>query len=719
MARTARSLPIRHALAAACLLGVGLHAAAQDGARIVITGRGVEKAGIAGFGDMPLSRAPLSAASFGADQWADAGVATLGGLTRLDASVGGAYNAEGYWASLSARGYTLDNRFNYRRDGLPVNAETAIALDNKERLELLKGTSGIQAGSSAPGGLVNLVVKRPVGTLRQARIEAREPGSVLGAVDLGERFGADGRFGVRVNAAYEKLEGSARPARGHRSLLAVALDAQLSQTTLLEAEVESSRQRQPSAAGFSLLGNTVPDPKAIDPRLNLNHQPWGGPVQMDGGTASLRGVQRLGDNWRAVLHVMAQRLKSDDRTAFPYGVYEANYECPQWCDRFAPDGTFTYWQYESLGEQRNTTAVSFTLAGQARTAGVTHAIEVGALQSRYRARFNDQIFDIAGTGRIDGTLTTPPAPGFPDANTDRDERSTEFFARDAMQFGSGWQLWAGVRHTRLERQSRRTSPASDGLRATDYEKGATLPWLALSRDLGAGAIVYASWGQGLESDVAPNRARYINRGLPLPALKSRQIELGTKFERDTLSASAAAFDIDRPQASDIGACGAAETCTRAIDGSARHRGVEAAAAWAAGAWTLQGSAMWLDAKRRGAADAAVNAQRPVNVPARTLRLNAEYRLAAVPGLALWAAWTAESDRKVLPYNPSVAIPGWQRADAGVRWRQALDGQSLTWRLAVDNLADQRAWTESPYQFGHVYLYPLAPRTWRASLSAMF
>ena len=114
------------------------------------------------------------------EQLADAGVASIGGLTRLDASLGDAYNADGYWSILSSRGYTLDNRSNYRRDGLPINAETAIALDNKERLELLKGTSGIQAGTSAPGGLVDLVVKRPTGTVREARFEAREPGSAAG-----------------------------------------------------------------------------------------------------------------------------------------------------------------------------------------------------------------------------------------------------------------------------------------------------------------------------------------------------------------------------------------------------------------------------------------------------------------------------------------------------------------------------------------------------------
>ncbi len=153
------------------------------------------------------------------------------------------------------RGFTLDNRFNYRRDGLPINAETAIALDNKERLEVLKGTSGIQAGTSAPGGLVNLVVKRPDGTVRSARVEARQGGGTAAAMDIGERFGNDERFGLRINAAYEDLDPQTRSARGHRCLVAVAADVRLPGGTLVEAEFESSRQQQPSVPGFSLLGD--------------------------------------------------------------------------------------------------------------------------------------------------------------------------------------------------------------------------------------------------------------------------------------------------------------------------------------------------------------------------------------------------------------------------------------------------------------------------------
>jgi len=706
--------------------------AAQDTVTIIGRGSSAGSAGIAGFGDGPLVRAPLQATVIGQTLMADQGITEISGLTRLDASVGDAYNATGYWSNLSVRGYTLDNRFNYRRDGLPINAETAIALDNKDRLELLKGTSGAQAGTSAPGGLLNLVVKRPQGNQRTARLEYRQDGSVLAAVDLGLDLGADGtggtdsadgkpgHVGVRLNAAQERLDPQERNTQGQRSLLALAVDWQLSPDTLLQAELESSRQSQPSVAGYSMLGNLVPSARSIDPRLNLNDQPWRQNVVLGGDTASLRWQQRLGDEWRFTAHAVQQSLRSDDRAAFPYGVYDAaTYECPNWCDRFAPDGSFTYWQYVSDNERRTTRALQLSLAGKLNTGPVAHTVEAGVLVTRYRGLFQDQVFDIAGTGRIDGSLQTPPSAGLPDANTNRDERSTEWFLRDAMSLGTQWQLWAGLRHTQMDRSSIRTSADGDGsLRATDYDRTDTTPWLALALQLTPKTMVYGSWGRGLETDVAPNRARYRNAGESL-ALQSRQFEIGIKHGTEQVEASLTLFDIDRGQTADLGACGAALSCERVVDGSARHRGIEATWARQWAAWSVQASGLLLDAQHQGSQQAGINGLRPVNVPAASLRISTEYRPAALAGLALQAGLAAESDRVVLPYDESVRIPGWTRLDVGARWQQQVSGTSLLWRVGVDNATDRQAWKESPYQFGHVYLYPLAPRTWRASVHIGF
>jgi len=320
---------------------------------------------------------------------------------------------------------------------------------------------------------------------------------------------------------------------------------------------------------------------------------------------------------------------------------------------------------------------------------------------------------------IHGHLDVVPAdPALTDENTQRDERSLEWRLQDRIELAERWQLWAGLRHTQLERSAVRT----DGSRATAYTQRFSTPWLALSWQATPTLMVYASGGQGVESEVAPNRTRYSNAGQALPALKSRQFEAGLKQRLEALQWQLAVFDIRRPVWSDVrtatglpaDSCSDALPCTRRDDGAARHRGLELEAEWRVGALSLRGSALWLDAAREGSADAARNGLAPTNVPESSLKLQAAWNVAAVPGLALLGFASHEAGRQVLPDN-SVATSGWTRVDLGLRYAVERQGTRWVWRAGVDNVADTRAWKEAPFQFGHAYLYPLAPRTWRAAL----
>jgi iron complex outermembrane recepter protein len=177
---------------------------------ITITGRSSLRnaASVSGFGDVPLVQSPYSGNVITTRQLQDAGIDTLADLTRLDAATTDAYNAPGYWGQLAVRGYTLDARANYRRDGLPINAETVLVTGNKQALELIKGPSGLQAGTSAPGGLVNLVVKRPQGDVSQAAMGFGEVGSLAISADVGRRINDAAAW--RLNAHTERLN----PAHG-------------------------------------------------------------------------------------------------------------------------------------------------------------------------------------------------------------------------------------------------------------------------------------------------------------------------------------------------------------------------------------------------------------------------------------------------------------------------------------------------------------------------
>ncbi|MBB4221966.1 TonB-dependent siderophore receptor [Variovorax guangxiensis] len=702
-----RLSPVSRALAAMLFAAACSAHAQQQSALPEITvseGTAAPQADVSGFGDVPLRELPISATVIDSKQLQASGARRLADLTQFDASVTDAYNSAGYWDYLTVRGFVLDNRFNYRREGLPISAETSIPLDNKERIEILRGTSGIQAGTSAPGGLVNYVVKRPTEQdLRTVRIETTSRGSVLGAIDLGGRFGENRQFGYRLNVASENLKPLTHNLDGNRNLFSLAADWRITRDSVLEFEIEQSRKTQPSQNGYSLLGSVLPAP--VDPRINLNNQPWSQPSVFKALTGTLRFSQALNADWRWSAQIGQQRLKSDDRLAYAFGCgAEGNY------DRYCSDGTFDFYDFRSDNERRTLTAGSINLKGNVTTGSVRHELGFGLMQSRVRNRFDNQAYNYAGTGNIWGTAVVPPAPDATTPQTNRDERSTEFSVQDAIRWNERFTTWLGARHTRLDR----SSIGNDGSNPTGYKQDVTTPWIAASYAIQPGLLAYASWGRGVESQVVPNRiSQYSNAGQALPALRSRQWELGLKGGNDAFNWQLAWFDISRPL-TNMDLCSG--LCEVRNDGKAVHRGLEAGAHWNQGPWRIGGSVTLIDAKRRGStANPALNGQSPTNVPKQVLRAQTAYRFSSVPGLEVAGQLSYEGRRNVLP-DGSITLPSWTRVDAVLRYDTKLRGANASWTLSVDNLFDRRYWKESPYQFGHVYLFPGAPRTLRLGLS---
>ena len=107
---------------------------------------------------------------------------------------------------------------------------------------------------------------------------------------------------------------------------------------------------------------------------------------------------------------------------------------------------------------------------------------------------------------------------------------------------------------------------------------------------------------------------------------------------------------------------------------------------------------------------------PTNVPITTVRFHTGYDMPSIPGLSLGADLLSESNRMVLTDN-SLSVPGYARFDTSLRYAVPMAGTKTVWRAGVDNVFDRRAWKESPLQFGHVYLFPLAARTLRMSMEA--
>ncbi len=651
---------------------------------------------ITGFGDSPLQRTPISTTIIGTQQISEVGAKRLADVLKLDVSSSDAYNAIGYWDFATVRGFVLDNKFNYRREGLPISAETFIPLDNKERVEILKGTSGIQAGTSAPGGLINYAVKRPTARpLRAIKIEAAYAGSVSAAADLGGRFGIGDAFGYRLNLAAEKLNTPTPNTRGSRELAALAMDWRIGKDSLLEAEVEYSRRSQPSVPGLSLLGSTLP---AANPRININSQPWSLPVELQGTTASLRFEQALNPDWRWNAQLGTQRLKSQDRVAFPYGCGDAGTGS---CNAYYANGDYDLYDFRSENERRNTNAAQIQLKGKLDTAGIKHDLSFGILRSSYKERGEMNAYNYAGTVNLYAPTVVAANPDPLSDYTQRDNRSTELSISDAVQWNTKFSTWLGLRHTALNRSTSNSTP---------YSQSFNTPWAAIAYQAGLNTMLYASHGHGIESRVVPNLPAYgAQAGQTLPALRSRQTELGIKSSVSDVQWSLAWFNITRPLAVDTGS-------TVEFDGRQRHTGMEASAQTHVGAWQLGGSVSAIRATQQDAlVNSALNGQRPTNVPQRIARANAGYRFASVPGLAAHGYLSHEGKRSVLP-DGSITLPAWTRVDATLSYGHKLAGAQATWTLGIDNLLNKQFFKESPFQFGHVYLFPQQQRTARIGLT---
>ncbi len=689
-----------------------------------------ENADVGGF-VAPLMRTPQSVSVLGADLLAAVGARTLSGVSRLEAGLADSYNAIGYLESLTVRGFELRAIGNYRRQGLAWNNTAPLAGEGLERIEVLKGVAGMLAGVAAPGGLVNLVGKRPLAQAgSEITSEFTEHGNRRLHLDATLRFA--GERGLRANLAVEALRPQIEAERGERALAHLAWSQPLAGGRL-EVEAEATRQRQPSVPGFGLLdrdgdgvGETLPGltnargsrPGVLSSWLNLNAQPWSLPVV---NTSTHLGAEWRGafaEGWSARVAARHWQGRLDDRIAFPDGCSAAAvYVYPGWCG----DGTVDLYDYRSENERRRMTSALAEASGTVARDVLPTRVTLAVQHYDARARLEPfQAYNYVGT--IDGFRPTPvdPAPEKTDRNTNSDERSTDVAFRGETRLGAIHTLYWGMNLARLERASAR----SDGSRAVRLGQTLATPWLGLTHDLSAqvpGLTGYISWGQGVETEVVPNRPSiYVNAGSVLAAAKSRQWEAGFKWQpTPRLTASLAAFEIRRPGAEDILAPDD-RLLRLANTRTARHRGVEATLAGRLGADTsIHLSAAWLDARIIASTTPGRIGERAANVPRTKLAVFVSERIPAVPGLSVDALVTHESGKRVEAPG-AVRLPALTLLDLGASydWRHAAGVTRV--RLAVANVTNKAGWREAPTTaWGGVYLFPVAARTARLSVTHTF
>lgn len=690
------------------------------------------------------SETPVSASVIDADRLQQLGANSLSSAIRGEPSVGDDYNTFGYVENVQVRGFKLNEYLNFRRDGLPASNHVPFALENKQSIEIVQGLAGVLGGDAAPGGVLNFVLKRPTDTtLRVLDAEYSERGSRKAQGDFGGRWDGQ-RYGYRVNLAVEDRHPAADNAWSRRVFGSAFLDWRVQPGTVVEFEFEHQGVQQISVPGYSLLyvphqspisasgagvASVVPAP--IDPRINLNAQPWSQPFQSRETSGSLRLSQRFAVGrqvWEWGARLSEQRSVTNDRIAFPdgcngFGSFASQpVVYPGMC-QFNGHTLFDLYQYISDDERRDMRVLDSYLHGHLALGGVDQELRLDLRSTRYAERYPPfQTYNFTGVLDVFAPAALPPSPQALTANADLDLHLDEASIFDVLRLGARWSAWLGLRASRLSQESHLDAADSAGSsEPTALRQNFATPFASLAFAPWNSGLAYLSGGEGVEIEQVPNRPlQFINPGQVLPALRSRQVELGFKQNDDARGFSAALFQIDKPFSDDLPPNTAGQVLRVGGARHARHRGVELAGAWHAGAaWAFEAKGTWLDAVSTESLNAAWAGHATPDVPHLAAALRIDWLPPWVHGLGLSNRLTYAGHKAVLP-DGSVDISSAWQWDLALRY--VLTARAATWvcQAGIDNLTDRRYWRDAPTApWGAQYLFPAAPRTARAGLQVRF
>lgn len=168
-----------------------------------------------------------------------------------------------------------------------------------DRVEVIKGPASVLYGRSLPGGLVNLVSKRPQAeTHREARLRTTGFGGIEGAVDMTGKASEDGTWLYRFTALAKNLHTQIDDERDRQLLLAPSLTYSPTDDTHVTVYGILQRDRPVFSPRFyPATGTLLDNPAGNIPRDVFLGDPTWGHFDRDFYAVGYEAEHDVGENW--------------------------------------------------------------------------------------------------------------------------------------------------------------------------------------------------------------------------------------------------------------------------------------------------------------------------------------------------------------------------------------------------------------------------------------
>jgi iron complex outermembrane recepter protein len=192
--------------------------------------------------------------------------------------------------------------YQYYRDGVRVSPDLHHDgfrdFADVERVDILKGPASLLYGRTEPGGLINIVTKKPleqpllaleqqVGSFDRERTQ----------LDAGGPLSSNGALLYRFNAAWENSGSFRDIPESHRIFLAPVITWKANETTDVTTYLEYLNSHDPSDSGLPIIGNRLP---AAPSSRSLDE---GGVIHTTDFRIGIEASHSFADGWTTRAHL--------------------------------------------------------------------------------------------------------------------------------------------------------------------------------------------------------------------------------------------------------------------------------------------------------------------------------------------------------------------------------------------------------------------------------
>lgn len=564
------------------------------------------------------------------------------------------------------------------------------------RMEIVAGPNAVMSGiglNQSASGFVNFVPKKaqkkPNLDITTSYASSRY---FTHGIDWGQRFGKKQEFGVCINA--ETYSGSTtmtgEDLRGRDLYINLDHEGAKSKTSFLYGYDTSTHHGMPEVLRISNANWGT----------NVTHLPSAGSVAKN----FMPRWALLSHTHRVYLLQHEQKLGRDVTVYAKAGIMHRDWPgyltSKPWLQSDAGDYTLSIDGSSTMGKTDRRafmTGVKYDVSSGI----LDHTLTLGYDYLSQHSRSNYAPGTKSNmTGNIyQGLITDPGAPLAPEGQwyvgSKANYRSIVF--TDSITSKDGrLKVVAGVRHQTIHTRS---LSRATGAETKSYEKSANTPTIGALYKLSPRTAVYANYAESLGTVSAPPNT-VINKDDVMPPVKTKQYEIGAKWDMGSWASTLSLFRINQPTAI------VNDANYYVLDGLTRSQGIE----WnvfgrVAPRLNLMGGFMILNAEYERTQGGALDGKRVFGTP----QLNATVALdweTKVKGLNVYGRMhhfgSAYADSK-----NRINVPAWTRFDLGAQYKTEAFGCPMALNFMIYNVFNKMYWssTDTKWSDGGLMLNP--------------